>query len=130
MKIVYSDAKTGRSAQAELTPEISVYLINKRINEEVDGSPLGLTGYKLRITGGSDDSGFPMSKNIHGSMKTRVIRERKSGKTGRITVVGNVITPSTAQVNMVITDYGSKPVDEIFPQGAKAKELKEGEEKK
>ncbi len=125
LKIVYSDAKTGKSAQVELKPEASVYLLNKRVSEVVDGSPFGLTGYKLKITGGSDDSGFPISPNVHGSMKTRVIRTRKSGKLGRITVVGNVITANTAQVNMVITEYGSKGVEEIFPEKGKTEEKKE-----
>ena len=52
--------------------------------------------------------------------------ERKSGKLGRITVVGNVITANTAQVNMLITEYGSKSVEELFPEKGKPTEEKKG----
>ncbi len=115
MKIVYSDPKTGRTAQAEIANETVAQLLNLKVGDTLDGGLFGLSGYRLRITGGSDSSGFPMNKNAHGSRKFKVLRQLSSGKSGRRTVVGNVVSTTIAQINAVIVEYGSKPVEEIFP---------------
>lgn len=130
MKIVYSDPKTGRTAQKEIGQELAVMLLNKRIGEIVDGSALGFTGYKLKITGGSDSSGFPMIKALHGAVKRRILKEaeesgKNKGMQKRMMVRGNVVSADTAQLNMVITEYGEKGVDELFPK----KEQKSEEQK-
>ncbi|MGD0729583.1 MAG: S6e family ribosomal protein [Candidatus Micrarchaeaceae archaeon] len=129
MKIVYSDKKTGRSAQMQLDNEKAGFLMNHRINETIDGSALGLSGYKLKITGGSDKSGFAMDRSISGSIKTKALRlvaksGQKKGQYKRSTVRGSMISNDTEQVNMVIVEYGDKPVTELFPETAK-KEKKE-----
>jgi len=130
LKIVYSDPKTGRTAQKEISQELAVMLLNKRIGEIIDGGALGFAGYKFKITGGSDSSGFPMLKALHGAVKRRILKNaRKSGKDKgvqkRTMVRGNVVSADTAQLNMVITEYGEKSADELFPK----KEQKSEEQK-
>lgn len=128
MKLVYSDPKTGKSAQMVLDADKAALLMNKRINETIDGSAFGLTGYKLKITGGSDNSGFAMERSISGAIKTkRLALVSKSGKLKgqykRSTVRGNTVSNDTELVNAVIVEYGDKPVTELFPEtGKKPKE--------
>lgn len=121
LKIVYSDQKSGRSAQLEIDDERKALFLNRSIGDVIDGSAIGLTGYKLKITGGSSTSGFPMKKGIQGTgnigilaLKSRTGKHK--GEHVRRTVVGSIISENTAQVNLVITEYGDKPIDEILPK--------------
>lgn len=121
MKIVYSDPKTGRSAQQDLTVESAAMFLNRKIGETIDGGAIGLAGYKLKITGGSDSSGFPLQKSIEGPRKTTMFSTVSTvgssrGMQRRKTVRGNTISNDTMQLNLVIVEYGEKPVDEIFPK--------------
>ena len=83
MKIVFSDPKTGKSAQMQLDKDKEAMLLNHKINDIIDGSALGLSGYKMKITGGSDKSGFAMDRSISGAIKTRVLR--KVATSGKLT---------------------------------------------
>lgn len=128
MKIVLSDAKSGRSAQMELTMDKATPLLNRKIGEIVDGSFLNLTGYKFKITGGSDTSGFPMDRSVEGTAKVRAMRVvaksgREKGQYKRKSIRGNLISVDTAQVNMMVTEYGEKSPEELFPK--KEKQAKE-----
>ncbi len=134
MKIVFSDPKTGRSVNMELDADRSAMFMNARINDVVDASALGMGGYKLKITGGSDKSGFPMDASIAGSGKTKVLRRismtgRNKGQYERKTVRGSTISSDTELVNAVVVEYGEKPAGEIFPE-PKPKAPKGGEAKK
>ena len=119
MKIVYSDPKTGNSNQVDAPQDISHYLLNKRIGDEIDGSVFGLIGYKLKITGGSDKSGFPMDKSIDNAIKTKILKRLKKDYQRKL-VRGKIISNDTEQINTVIIEYGSKPLDEIFKQKPKS----------
>jgi len=134
MKIVYSDPKTGRSTVMQLDNDKSVLLLNHKINDVIDATALGMTGYKLKITGGSDTSGFPLNHSIGGSIKTKVLRKisvsgKKKGIYERKTVRGNTISSDTELVNVKIVEYGDKPAAELFPE-IKPKEKKAAPEKK
>jgi small subunit ribosomal protein S6e len=127
MKIVYSDPKSGRTAQAELSSDMVAMVINKRIGDEIDGALIGLSGYTLKITGGSDKSGFPMDNSIQGTAKRSVMKKiadsgKDKGEYRRKTVAGSTISESIEQVNAVITKYGDKPIEEVFPKKEKAQE--------
>ncbi|BCS90601.1 MAG: 30S ribosomal protein S6e [Candidatus Micrarchaeota archaeon] len=121
MKLVIADPKSGLSGQKELTQEEALLFIGKLIGEEVDASQLGLTNYRLKITGGTDVNGFPLKKGIEGSIKKRVLIESKDGVRRRKTVRGAQISADTMQVNTVIVKYGDVPIDSII----KKKEQKE-----
>ncbi len=128
MKIVYSDPKTGRTGQAEVPADRSATLMNMKIGEQIDGSIVGLTGYKLKITGGSDNSGFPMIKGVEGTRKAHVLSSvamsgRSRGMQKRKSVRGNTTSADTMQINTVIVEYGERPITDILPE--KVKEKKE-----
>ncbi len=125
MKVVFTDPKLGRSAQVELKADATAPLINKKIGESIDGSIVGLPGFKMKITGGSDRSGFPMERSIEGTGKVRVFKSiassgRKKGQFRRINMRGNIISADTEQVNLAIVEYGDKPTAELFPVKEKA----------
>ncbi|MGC9099204.1 MAG: 30S ribosomal protein S6e [Candidatus Micrarchaeia archaeon] len=129
MKIVYSDRKSGKSAQREVPKEKESLLIGRKIKEQIDGSIIGLEGYKLEIRGLSDQMGAPSRAEIEGTRKSWPllssgpgIRKPKKGERRKRLVRGNTISPDTEQINTVIVEYGSLPVDEIFKT-----EKKEGE---
>ncbi len=133
LKIVYSDKKSGRTAQVELDKDKSALLLNMKIGDTIEGNIVGLPGFKLKITGGSDRSGFPLDRSIQGTIKTKAFRSMgNSGKSKGIlkrkTVRGNMVSQDVEQLNTVITEYGPKSIDEIFPK--KEKQEKKGEEKK
>lgn len=130
MKFLYSDKKTGKTASVELSVDQVTYLLNRKLGSEIDGTALGFSGYKFKITGGSDSSGFGMDRSISEQLKIRVMRKQKrKGQKRvlrRITVRGNTISTETNQVSASIIEYGSKPLEEMFPK----KEKKVEEEKK
>ncbi|MBM3309256.1 MAG: 30S ribosomal protein S6e, partial [Candidatus Altiarchaeales archaeon] len=72
-KVVVSDPESGKSYQRELKDEKAKRLKGLKLGAEFDGSILGLTDYKLVVTGGSDKSGFPMRKGVHGIAREMVL---------------------------------------------------------
>ncbi len=128
MKLVFSDKKTGKTAQVDVPKDREGMLIGRIMNEVVDGSVGGLDGYKLQITGLSDTAGAPSRPEIEGTRKAKTLisngpgmRRPKKGFRSRRSVRGNTVSTDTAQINTVITEYGTRPAEELF----KAKEKKE-----
>ncbi len=131
MKLVISDPKTGKAYQKELSEEESQMFYGRKIGDEIDLSPIGLTGYVVKITGGTDRDGFPMRPDVHGTGRKRVllsagpgVRGLKKGERKRKTVRGNVVAEDIAQLNVKVIKYGEKPLEEIF--GAKEGEAEAG----
>lgn len=118
-KVVIGDPKTGKSYQKSV-PEKD--LTGKKIGEKIEGKTLGLDNYELEITGGSDDCGFPMRKDIDGSLKKKILAVEgigiktndKKGRKIRKTVRGNTISTKTVQVNMKVLKQGTKPLEELL----------------
>ncbi|MEL9999328.1 MAG: 30S ribosomal protein S6e [Thermoplasmata archaeon] len=118
-RIVISDPKTGKSVQREVTDKSADSLIGKKIGEIFEGSMIGLDGYKLKITGGTDKDGFPMSPKIQGGIRKAVLlssgfgfHPKKKGMRKKKMLRGNTITGETVQINTVIVEYGEKPLIE------------------
>ena len=130
-KFVISDPETRKSYQLELDQTKASGLIGKKINDDFDGDLLGLSGYTLKITGGSDKDGFPMHHLVQGSVRKRVLlsglpgfHTEKKGERKRKTVRGNTISADIAQVNAKVVKKGIKPLEEILPSKPKPKEEK------
>jgi len=130
-KVVISDPKSRRSFQKEVEEH---FLIGKKIGDRIKGDFLGMEGYELEITGGSDKQGFPMRPDIHGTVRKKVLlsfppgfHPKKKGQRKKKSVRGNTISSEIAQVNTKIVTYGKKSVEEIF--GVKLKEEKTKEQK-
>ena len=120
MKIVVSDPKSGRSRGMEVSSDAAVALVGRKIGDTLEGSAFGLTGYKLKISGGSDTSGFPLNRSIQGTGKVKILKlvaesGKEKGQYRRESVRGGIIAQDTAQVNLSILEYGEKPVSEIMP---------------
>ena len=114
-KVIVSDPADGTSQSMELEETQAVPLIGRKLGEVIDGTAVKLSGYKLKITGGSDKDGFPMRPSVHGGVRKRIIlsggvgfNPLEKGQRKRKTVRGNVITDEIVQVNMKIIEKRKK----------------------
>jgi small subunit ribosomal protein S6e len=124
-KLVISDPESGKAIQYELDDAKTNALVGKTVGEIIEGDVIGLPGYKLKITGGSDSSGFPIRPGVHGSGKKRVLirgppgfRPKRKGITRRKTVRGGELGPDIAQVNMRVEEKGAAPLKELVMKAA------------
>ena len=124
-KLVLSNPEDGTAKTIALDPRVfSTIFVGKKIGDELDGSIIGLKGYRIRITGGTDKDGFPMRPDVGGPRRVRILlsggvgfnpREkppskrkkrrqlrRKKGLRRRKMVRGNVISPEIVQINAVL----------------------------
>ncbi len=125
-RAVISDPKDGKSYQAPVAGHHANSLIGKKIGDVVDGIFVGLPGYKLEITGGSDKDGFPMRKDLPGPRRKKLLisksigfNSKKSGLRRRKTVRGNTIAPDSLQINMKVMQHGMKPISELIKKEEK-----------
>ena len=139
-RFVVSDGKESRQAEKDQT---ACPIIGKKIGETFTADFLGLDGYTLKITGGSDKNGTPMRPDIDGvgrkelvltkgigfSAKLRGRKKKRKAKPRegirkRKIVRGNTISADTMQINCTIAQAGPKPFAEALPKAAKAEEKK------
>ncbi|MEM5834762.1 MAG: 30S ribosomal protein S6e [Candidatus Aenigmatarchaeota archaeon] len=130
-KFVVADPETRKTYQVEVEKSKAIGLIGKKIGDEFNGEILGLIGYTLKITGGTDKDGFPMHPNVQGMGRKKVLlssppcfHPKKKGERRRKTVRGNTISEDIVQINCKIVKKGEKPLEELIP--VKQKEKKEG----
>lgn len=107
-KLVISDNK-GKSIPQDLKDRVAQPLLGSKIGDSIDSSVIGIAGGSIRISGGSDKSGTPMRKDIHGGVKKYVLLSRgvgmrsiKEGERKRKLVRGNMITEEIYQINCVL----------------------------
>ena len=117
-KAVISDPKTGKSYNKSLSADESLTLSSKKLGEEIDLSFMGLDGYSAIMSGGSYMTGTPMRKEIEGIGLKKILIEKgvgnKEGIRRRKSVAGNTVSQFTSQVNLKITKYGQKMLDEAL----------------
>ncbi len=134
-KIVVSEPKVRRAWQVERDVPS---LIGKKIGDKVDGSLIGLAGFTLQITGGSDKDGFPMRSDLdgvvrkkalltkgvgfRGTKKIRKVKYKVEGMRKRKYIRGNTISDSIVQINFKILE-GEGDIPKIL--GIPPKEKKE-----
>ncbi|MFH1455980.1 MAG: 30S ribosomal protein S6e [archaeon] len=131
-KIVINDPKTGKTYQKTLDEQA---FIGKKIGDKIDGNLVGMAGFELEITGGSDVAGFPMRKDIQGSGRKRAlltsgtgVHIKRKGKKVRKTVMGSTISENIVQINLKIVkgDNVEKTLGLEAPaEEAKPEEVKE-----
>jgi len=122
-KVVINDVKRGKSFQKEIEGQYANSLIGKKIGETVDGIFVDLPGYKLEISGGSDQAGTPMRKSLPGARRRKVLvrggvgfHPTMPGQRRKKTIRGNTIGPDIVQVNMKITKYGPKSIEDLMAE--------------
>jgi small subunit ribosomal protein S6e len=120
-KVNVSDPQTGRTYKVEVKEPQARRLIGLKIGDTFDGGIVGLPGYELQITGGTDKDGFPMRPDITGTGRYDVLldrgpgyRPRKKGERRRKKVRGNTISEVIVQINTKIVKRGEKPVEELL----------------
>jgi small subunit ribosomal protein S6e len=121
--VAISDPETGMTYQKEVSDQDTTRFIGKEIGEEVDGSAVGLDGYTLELTGGSDNAGRPMRDDVKGASLKSILLEggvgfkpSTDGERKRVTVRGREVSDATRQINAKISDHGSGDVDELLAE--------------
>ncbi|MFC6719382.1 30S ribosomal protein S6e [Natrialbaceae archaeon GCM10025810] len=120
--VVVGDPETGLAHQLEAEGQDANRFLGKSIGDEVDGSAVGLDGYTLEITGGSDDAGRPLNETVAGGNLKEVLmkgrqtgyRPAREGERRRITVRGREVSDAVAQINATITERGSADVEDLL----------------
>lgn len=116
-KIVISDAKQSYQIEKD---QSDCPLLGKKIDESFSAEFLGMDGYELKITGGSDKDGFPMRKDVEGMVRKNVVLKPGIGFLGekgarrRKTVRGNTIGTDIVQINCIVTKKGSEPLEKLL----------------
>lgn len=103
-KLTISDVK-GKSITKELKDSDANTLLGLQLGNETNASIAGLQG-KLKLTGGSDKSGVPMRKDIHGSARKYVLLSKgvglqavEIGQRVRKLMRGNTVSEEIYQIN-------------------------------
>ena len=142
-KIVISEPKSKQAWQIEKDVPS---LIGKKIGDKIDGSLIGLSGFTLQITGGSDKDGFPMRPDLdgvarkkalltksigfRGTKKIRKVKYKVKGMRKRKYIRGNTVSDSIVQVNIkVVEGEGNIPMILGIPPKEKKEEPKKEETK-
>ena len=120
-KLVINEPKSKKSYQVE---KDVASLIGTKIGEKFDGSTLGLSGFTLEVTGGSDKDGTPMRKDLDGTTRKKALLTQgvgfRGGKTKKVHgkkkylivkgmrkrkyIRGNTVSEDIAQINCKILE--------------------------
>jgi small subunit ribosomal protein S6e len=121
--VAVSDPEDGTTYQVDASDQDANRFIGREIGEEVDGSAVGLDGYTLEVTGGSDDAGRPMREDVAGSALTELLLEGgtgynpdRDGERKRVTVRGREISDATRQVIAKVVARGDTPVADLLEE--------------
>ncbi|MDD1674786.1 MAG: 30S ribosomal protein S6e [Methanomicrobiales archaeon] len=136
-KVVLSDPKTAKAYNLTVAAGQAGMFIGKKIGDEIDAGPLGLSGYGIKITGGTDRVGTPARADLPGMGRRGILlaggvgfKPGHKGLRRRKSVRGSEITADFVQVNTVITKSGEKPLDTFFGKAEGKKEEKPEENKR
>ena len=135
-KLCIADPKTGKTFQKEVKDSDAQPFLGMKIGEPVKGELIGLTGYELLITGGSDYCGFPMRSGILGIRKKITLlggvgfSGGRKGMKKRKTVCGHKISQNIVQINLKVTKEGSKKLADVLGKKEEKKEEPKKEAKK
>src|SRR3989338_2143156 len=110
----------GKSYQVEKDQKDAL-VAGKKIGDIISGEFLGLSGYELQITGGSDKDGFPMRKDIEGMSRKKILigkgiglKSKIRGLKRRRSLKGNLIADDIVQINCKVNKEGERAMDEIL----------------
>lgn len=115
---VVADPETGLSHQFEAD---DADLRGHRLGDDIDGGDIGIPGYTLELTGGSDAAGRPMRADVEGPRPVKVLSSggtgfhpTRDGERKRITVRGNEVGDETTQLNFAIVEHGDTAIEELL----------------
>lgn len=121
--VAVSDPETGETHQIDVADQDANRFVGREIGEAVDGSAVGLEGYELEITGGSDDAGRPMRRDVSGTELTELLLEggtgynpAREGERKRVTVRGREVSEATRQINATIIERGTADIESMLEE--------------
>ncbi|MFC6756950.1 MULTISPECIES: 30S ribosomal protein S6e [Haloarcula] len=119
--VAVSDPESGHTYQVEVDGQDANRFIGRELGDEVDGGAVGLDGYTLELTGGSDTAGRPMRPDVRGVATKSIMSDggigfepTTDGERKRITIRGREVSDETRQINAKIVGRGSDDVDELL----------------
>jgi len=123
--VAVADPDDGRTYQVEVEGQDANRFMGLELGDEVDGGAVGLDGYTLELTGGSDNAGRPLRPDVRGPNLKSILsdggtgyRPTRDGERKRVTVRGREISDAVRQINAKIVDRGSDSVDDLLGEGA------------
>lgn len=139
-RFVVSSGKESRQVERE---QATCPVMGKKVGETFAADFLGLDGYTLKITGGSDKAGVPMRSDIEGPGRKELVLTKGIGFSGKLRgrkkkrkakphegvrkrkiVRGNTVSADTVQINCSVAQAGAKPLAELLPKAEKKEEAK------
>lgn len=119
IKVNVGDPKSKRTITLTMSADNAKSVFGKRIGDKIRGELVEKSGYEFEITGGSDNAGFPMRKDVTGVGRHKILITRTTGnrltpKGVRIrkTVAGNTVSEFTSQLNVKVIKHGAAPLVE------------------
>jgi small subunit ribosomal protein S6e len=118
VRVVVSNPETGNSYQVEA--DVNDFG-GTAIGDEVEGGVVGLDGYKLEVTGGSDDTGRPMRGDVEGQAIDEILIDggtgfnpTRDGERRRVSVRGGEVGDATVQLNTKIVKQGDSDLQDLL----------------
>ncbi len=156
LKFAVGNPGTKKTYKVEKKDSDAQAFFGMKVGQEFNGELIGFNGYKLKITGGSDHSGFPMRAEIEGSSKKKILlrtgdigfRKRRyhnvssaegakkklkqtyPGERRRKSVRGNIISEDTVQINCKVISAGKETPEKLLGLEVQAEEAPVKEENK
>jgi small subunit ribosomal protein S6e len=123
-QVVVADPDSGTTFQRDVDGQDANRFLGKSIGEDVDGGAVGLDGYGVEITGGSDKAGRPMRGDVSGPDLKEVLLDggtgyapSRDGERRRVTVRGAEVSEEVVQINAKISERGETDVEELLGEG-------------
>jgi small subunit ribosomal protein S6e len=112
-QVTVADPETGDTYQRTVEGQDANRFSGREIGDEVDGGAVGLDGFTVEITGGSDETGRPMRADVPGTNLKELLltggvgyEPQRDGERRRVTVRGREISDETSQINVRVVDGG------------------------
>ena len=120
-QVVVGDPDEGTTYAVDVDGQDANRFVGRSVGETVDGDAVGLGGYELEITGGSDTSGRPMREDVGGTETAAILLEggvgfdpTVDGERKCVTVRGAEISEETRQINARIIARGDDAIDDLL----------------
>lgn len=119
--VAVADPDSGRTYQIDVDGQDANRFMGRELGDEVTGDAVGLDGYTLKLTGGSDTAGRPLRPDVRGPDLKSVLLEggvgyepSRDGERKRVTVRGREISDEVRQINASIVGRGSGDVEDLL----------------
>ncbi|WP_181684808.1 30S ribosomal protein S6e [Halorhabdus salina] len=119
--VAVADPDTGDTYQVDVDGQAANRFMGREIGDDVAGSAIGLDGFTLSLTGGSDDAGRPLREDVRGPELKSVLMEggtgfdpERDGERKRVTVRGREVSDAVRQLNVRIAEHGDGDVAELL----------------